>query len=944
MIGVSAFEGATSLARVVFAAVVNAVPHRIFRGCTALRLITNISDSVEAIETQAFEGCAKLQGFNLPNELTSIGVRAFGSCARLSTLGPGFFRKLRLIDSMAFIGCSSLRAMTLRVTNLTWVGARAFLDSGLTAAHFPSSLTTIKDHAFEGAVNLSQVTFDASTGAISIGEDAFKETALVGIVLPPNATLASRAFRNISTLVTFKGGPFRSTVADVFGGCGCLSSCPNVTANITFDVCNCSPCPTAGAVFDMGGEMRNLTESMDSQTLNSTGMQLIAASARSMMRLRRSSQNPVGPSDTRTAVLMMDKFRDNTHASHLMSRDTVVDFIDMVANFTGEFMAWGCDQTELDNPIVKSIEDLLANATSSLVSLNETGLFGYQSTWSLTRITVQERGAAFEFTEGLGVTFLIPAATLSGNESLVGATFSEYLDCRLFISELNRSETQVGSTVITVEGTNVINGYVEGVFAHRFNANTSMMNSTRLKPSCVYFVEPSNGSLAGSWSTAGCRTAVINDTHTRCRCTHLTSFAVLVSADDSTTNEDARALSAITYAGVTVSLLGIILTICTLLSVPTLREQLRYQILIDLVSALGMALLFFCLLTTPTTTASCEMVSFGALYFFVASLLWNVVDAYDLWKTFVVVFNDGQVRRAYYMARFRLFAWGGALIPPLIALAVDRPNFTTSVDTKDGTEPSLCWINMATPLRWAFLGPVLLVLAVNLRTARQIIVAVRQNINHKWMRSALHTAKIIATVSACTGLAWVFAVMVVLTSEVAFSYLFAVFASTQGAAIFYFHVYQNTISRNSWSQTISRLSSGSSGSSHSSYRKGGRGNVVVSRRGGRSTAGQADAESSTTTVSTRGSAPWQHRSNRNTLDMVHSADDVDLCIVPGLFVYTGDSTSDTAAKLPPPQDAVCAGSLAGGTSQSPEKSLEGGRSFTLTHAPQMPSLVRTSAV
>jgi hypothetical protein len=52
----------------------------------------------------------------------------------------------------------------------------------------------------------------------------------------------------------------------------------------------------------------------------------------------------------------------------------------------------------------------------------------------------------------------------------------------------------------------------------------------------------------------------------------------------------------------------------------------------------------------------------------------------------------------------------------------------------------------------------------------------------------MYTAKIVATIATVTGVAWIFAVLVVVSSEVAFSYLFALFASSQGAALFYFHV------------------------------------------------------------------------------------------------------------------------------------------------------------
>ena len=77
----------------------------------------------------------------------------------------------------------------------------------------------------------------------------------------------------------------------------------------------------------------------------------------------------------------------------------------------------------------------------------------------------------------------------------------------------------------------------------------------------------------------------------------------------------------------------------------------RYQILLNLSTAFGLSMVFFSLLTTPTTTVPCQTVSFLALYSFTATLLWNMVEAYDLYQTFVVVFQDKQARASVYLHR-----------------------------------------------------------------------------------------------------------------------------------------------------------------------------------------------------------------------------------------------------------------------------------------------------
>jgi hypothetical protein len=177
-----------------------------------------------------------------------------------------------------------------------------------------------------------------------------------------------------------------------------------------------------------------------------------------------------------------------------------------------------------------------------------------------------------------------------------------------------------------------------------------------------------------------------------------------------------------------------------------------------------------------------------------AQLLWNIVDSIDLYKTFVVIFTSSPGRESQIIRYYKVFAWGGAFIPPTIAFIVDRDNFITMVDKTDiGTgetisEPSICWINMSSDLKWVFIVPIFIVVTTGVISTVHIVRAIRQSTTHPAFRSAMYTAKIVVTIATATGVTWIFAVMIVVSSELAFSYCFALFASSQGAALFYFHV------------------------------------------------------------------------------------------------------------------------------------------------------------
>lgn len=183
----------------------------------------------------------------------------------------------------------------------------------------------------------------------------------------------------------------------------------------------------------------------------------------------------------------------------------------------------------------------------------------------------------FEFS-GFLSTFTVPTTAIVSDNRLVGVSFASFLDTSLFPSALNTSETQLGSTVMSAKVTGNLTGKVTGTFNYitNYNESLSAKNTTDITPTCVFYVEPTNGG-PGSWSTTGCKTKVLNKSHVRCECNHLTSFAVLVS-DKQHSPADTWALNAITHVGTTISLLCIVITIVTLLMVDVLRKQLRYRV------------------------------------------------------------------------------------------------------------------------------------------------------------------------------------------------------------------------------------------------------------------------------------------------------------------------------------------------------------------------------
>lgn len=128
---------------------------------------------VRGIWPNAFRDNTRLTQVNIPVGVKYIGYNAFYSCKNLSSvmLPNG----LEVIDSNCFLGCCKLKKITI-----------------------PQGVKSIGDQAFSGCTELSNVVFYRDLGCI--GVNAFSYNAITELTLPPNVTVAYRAFSNCEDL------------------------------------------------------------------------------------------------------------------------------------------------------------------------------------------------------------------------------------------------------------------------------------------------------------------------------------------------------------------------------------------------------------------------------------------------------------------------------------------------------------------------------------------------------------------------------------------------------------------------------------------------------------------------------------------------------------------------------------------------------------------------
>jgi len=211
-IGMGAFEGCSSLTSVTIPNSVTSIGYYAFFDCTSLTAI-NVGAGNTAYSSQdgvlynkdktvlnTYPAGKKENTFIIPNSVTSIGNRAFGSCINLTSVTIG--NNVTSIDGGVFSYCTSLTSVTIpdSVTNIDG-GAFSYCTS-LTSVTIPNSVTNIGQGAFESCSNLTSVIIGNSVTGIR--NSAFRGcTSLTSVTIPDSVTsIDGGAFSHCTNLTS----------------------------------------------------------------------------------------------------------------------------------------------------------------------------------------------------------------------------------------------------------------------------------------------------------------------------------------------------------------------------------------------------------------------------------------------------------------------------------------------------------------------------------------------------------------------------------------------------------------------------------------------------------------------------------------------------------------------------------------------------------------------
>ena len=321
---------------------------------------------------------------------------------------------------------------------------------------------------------------------------------------------------------------------------------------------------------------------------------------------------------------------------------------------------------------------------------------------------------------------------------------------------------------------------------------------------------------------SGCITSVVVESEwtkrVTCKCSHMTSFAVLMSF-----HSDYNRLEGTVTSALLKSSLGcLILTILAYLPAKDMLRTRPVRINLLLVSSLIFSIIVFLSMVHLTSldeekdhempfqkhiaSPSCTTVAFLMNYFWLCQMAWMVCEAVVMYRTLVSnVFNS---HISKYMLKFNLVCWGIPLIFPITGIIWGQSNFAN---------PETCFLRKQYGLV-TFYTPVTLSILFNsfifIRLSWSIFWKSKEDnegLPTREENKMKKQLKFAVTVMTMFGVGWILGFFLIIEemNPIWLRWLFIICNSSQGMIIFYLYVLQSKDLAKMWKErlNISRSSS-----------------------------------------------------------------------------------------------------------------------------------------
>ncbi|XP_071516804.1 latrophilin-like protein LAT-2 [Panulirus ornatus] len=314
-------------------------------------------------------------------------------------------------------------------------------------------------------------------------------------------------------------------------------------------------------------------------------------------------------------------------------------------------------------------------------------------------------------------------------------------------------------------------GNITITFKHIFSGNRYNLSEDSI--SCVWW-----DVVNSSWSTHGCQLTSYNTSSSQCSCDHLTNFAIIMDINGIIDINEPM-LVWITYIGCSLSLVGLaaaILTLTSLLRTPGSRGNLTNLIHLNLCCCLLVSeVVMLSGLEQTGDAVWCGVVAGLLHYLLLATFCWTGVEGVNLYFMIVQVFETKYSPKWYYHA----VSYG----LPLVIVAISAASRPQGYGTDE-----FCWLNPHDHgMIWAFAGPALFILLMNLVIFAMVLRVLRQtpgrceSEKEKKSRRLLRHSVTLVTI---LGLTWLTGFLFFSEGTLALAVIFTVLNSLQGAMLF----------------------------------------------------------------------------------------------------------------------------------------------------------------
>uniref|UniRef100_A0A8B9GL49 Adhesion G-protein coupled receptor G1 n=1 Tax=Amazona collaria TaxID=241587 RepID=A0A8B9GL49_9PSIT len=216
-------------------------------------------------------------------------------------------------------------------------------------------------------------------------------------------------------------------------------------------------------------------------------------------------------------------------------------------------------------------------------------------------------------------------------------------------------------------------------------------------PLCVFWREDTTAN-SGSWDSFGCTTET-GGSWTKCRCNHLTYFAVLMVSSLEITYIHRDYLSIITYVGCLISALASVCTILFLYFRSKQRDQITsMHIHMNLLGAIFLLDITFLIseqLASSSSEAVCRAGGLFLHFSLLSCLTWMGIEGYNLYRLVIEVFST---YHDHFLLKICLVGWGLPFFCVMLIFLASWRNYGPfsipiyeSIGGKS-TNATICWI------------------------------------------------------------------------------------------------------------------------------------------------------------------------------------------------------------------------------------------------------------